>query len=304
MGLIHGISANRRRLSPAARLVVASSIGVILGLAVIMGLLWTQFESRYIFFPTRELEADPSLAALAYEEVAFATENRRTLHGWFIPGTPEGNGITWLWLHGNGGNISHRVDELAMIHQRLGVNILIFDYQGYGRSEGKPTEQGTYQDARAALGYLATRPDVDAGKVVYFGRSLGSAGALNLAVEMPPLGLILVSPFSSVEDMARLSYPFLPVGWLTRGRYDSLSRIQLFRQPVLIVHGLLDELVPVAQGIKLFDAANEPKRFQALPEAAHNDTETKGGSEYWDAMERFMADLDKATFPVIDPQSD
>jgi len=291
MGPIHEISANLRRLSPAARILAAASIGLILGLAVIMGFLWTQLESRYVFFPTRELEADPSLAALLYEEVAFASEDGRMLHGWFIPGTPEGNGVTWLWLHGNGGNISHRVEELSMIHHRLGVNIFIFDYQGYGRSEGKPSEAGTYQDARAALGYLAVRPEVNPGRIVYFGRSLGSAVALNLAVESPPLGLILVSPFSSVEDMARLAYPFLPVGWLTRGRYDSLSRIPLVKQPVLIVHGLLDELVPVDQGIKLFHAANEPKWFQALPEAAHNDTETKGGSDYWNAMERFMAGL-------------
>ena len=294
---MYGISANWRRLSPVTRILATAIIGLLLGLAVLMGFIWTQFESRYIFFPTRELESDPSIAALAYEEVAFATENQQMLQGWFIPGTSEGNGITWLWLHGNGGNISHRVDELGEIHRRLGVNILIFDYQGYGHSEGRPTEEGTYQDAKAAVEYLADRPDVDSGKIVFFGRSLGSAVALNLATEMPPLGLVLVSPFTSVEDMARLAYPFLPVGWLTRGRYDSVSRIRSIKQPVLIIHGLLDDLVPVAQGLKLFDAANEPKRFQVLPEAAHNDTQSKGGAEYWDSLERFMADLAKGDFP-------
>lgn len=262
-----------------------------------MGFLWTQLESKFIFFPTRELEFNPSHAALAYEDVAFVTEKGRMLHGWFIPGTSGGHGITWLWLHGNGGNISHRVEDLAMIHHRLGVHILIFDYQGYGRSEGKPTEKGTYQDARAAVEYLVNKPDVDPEKIVYFGRSLGSAVAVNLAVEKPPLGLVLVSPFSSLEDMARLSYPFLPVGWLTRGRYDSISQIPSVKRPVLIVHGLLDETVPVAQGMKLFDAANEPKRFQALPAAAHNDTQSRGGSGYWNSLERFMADLAKDEFP-------
>ena len=291
MGCSNGKSANRRRRYRAGRLLAAAGVGLILGLVVLMGFLWTQLESRFIFFPTRELNSNPGKAGLSYEDVTFTTDKGRTLHGWFVPGTTGNNVITWLWLHGNGGNISHRVEELAMIRHRLGVNVFIFDYQGYGRSEGKPTEEGTYQDARAALEHLEKHTGVAPDKIVYFGRSLGSAVAVNLAVEHPPLGLVLVSPFSSVEDMARVSYPFLPLGWLTRGRYNSMARIGLVKRPVLIIHGELDNLVPVAQAKLLFDAANEPKGFQALPGAAHNDIPTNGGSEYWNALERFLAGL-------------
>ena len=263
-----------------------------LALGVIMGFLWTQLESRFIFFPTRELITHPGMAGLSYEEINFTTVEGRRLHGWFIPGQTADNSMTWLWLHGNGGNISHRVEEVAMVHHRLDVNVMIFDYQGYGLSEGKPTEQGVYADARAALKYLTQRPEVTSDKIVYFGRSLGAAVAVNLASVEPPLGLVLVSPFSSVEDMAKLGYPFLPVGWLTRGRFDSVKTIALVNRPVLIVHGALDDTVPPAQAEKLFHAANEPKRFLVLPNASHNDTSTSGGENYWNALEQFMGDLD------------
>ena len=262
-----------------------------LALGVIMGFLWTQLESRFIFFPTRELITHPGMAGLSYEEINFTTVEGRRLHGWFIPGQTADNSMTWLWLHGNGGNISHRMEEVAMVHHRLGVNVLIFDYQGYGQSEGKPTEQGVYADARAALKYLTRRQEVTSDKIVYFGRSLGAAVAVNLASVEPPLGLVLVSPFSSVEDMAKLGYPFLPVGWLTRGRFDSVKTIALVNRPVLIVHGALDDTVPPAQAEKLFHAANEPKRFLVLPNASHNDTSTSGGEKYWNSLERFMGDL-------------
>ena len=286
---------NRRRLAPW----LGAAAGLALALCMIMGFLWTQLESRFIFFPTRELITNPGNAGLSYEEINFTTVEGRRLHGWFIPGKTSGetadetgkNPVTWLWLHGNGGNISHRVEEVAMVHHRLGVNVVIFDYQGYGQSEGKPTEQGVYADARAALKYLEQRPEVTSGRIVYFGRSLGAAVAVNLASVEPPLGLVLVSPFSSVEDMAKLGYPFLPVGWLTRGRFDSVKTIAIVNRPVLIVHGALDDTVPPAQSEKLFHAANQPKRFLLLPRASHNDTSTSGGENYWNALEQFMGDL-------------
>ncbi len=278
---------NRRRLAPW----LVATVGLALTLCVIMGFLWTQLESTFIFFPTRELIAHPGKAGLSYEEINFTTVEGRRLHGWFVPSKTAENSITWLWLHGNGGNISHRVEEVAMVHHRLGVNVMIFDYQGYGQSEGKPTEQGAYADARAALKYLKQRPGVTSGKIVYFGRSLGAAVAVNLATAEPPLGLVLVSPFSSVEDMAKLGCPLLPVGWLTRGRFDSVKTIAQVIRPVLIVHGALDDVVPPAQAEKLFDAANEPKRFLVLPQASHNDTSTSGGEKYWNTLEQFMADL-------------
>jgi fermentation-respiration switch protein FrsA (DUF1100 family) len=199
--------------------------------------------------------------------------------------------VTWLWFHGNGGNISHRVDEMALIQQRLGVNLFIFDYQGYGRSEGRPTEQGTYRDARAALEYLQNRPDVAADRIVYFGRSLGAAVAVELATSQPPLGMVLVSPFTSVGDMARLTIRLLPVHWLVENRYDSLARIGRVDRPLLILHGDQDQTVPVSQGRKLFEAANSPKQFRLLAGAGHNDTYSTGRAEYWDALTEFTEAL-------------
>ena len=274
-----------RRLGRAGAVVV---IGVVLGLLVVSVVIWTQIERRYLFFPTKEIIYTPGQAGLENEEVFFLTEDGMQLHGWYVPGKTD---LTWLWFHGNGGNISHRVDEVALIHDRLGVNQFIFDYRGYGMSEGRPTEQGTYRDARAALEYLRARHGVAADRIVYFGRSLGSAIAVDLAASQPPLAMVLVSPFASVGDMARLTIPFLPMHWLVRNRYDSLATIGRVDRPLLILHGDQDETVPLSQGRKLFDAANAPKQFRLLAGAGHNDTYSSGGAAYWDALAEFTAGL-------------
>lgn len=245
-------------------------------------------EKRYIFFPTLEIEVTPAHVSLAHDDAFFSTANGNLLHGWYVPGS--GNG-TWLWFHGNGGNVGHRVSELELLHHRLGVNILVFDYQGYGKSQGTPSEEGTYQDARAALAYLQQRHGPDAGPTVYYGHSLGTAIAVELAMEHPPAGLVLVSPFISVSDMSRRAYPWLPVSWLLKDRYNTLERISNVHCPLLVLHGAQDELVPVSHGEKLFQAAAEPKSFRALPQAGHNDTFIAGGEAYWSAIEAFLAGL-------------
>ncbi len=275
------------------RLGAAIVLGIVLGLAVMAAIIWTQIEKRYLFFPTKDIAYTPAQLGLQYEEVIFHNEDGTQLHGWYVPGETD---LTWLWFHGNGGNISHRVDEVALVHHRLGVNQFIFDYQGYGRSQGRPTEQGTYRDARAALEYLRARPDVESDRIVYFGRSLGSAIAVELASSRPPLAMVLVSPFASVSDMALLTIPsFLPVRWpvqwLVRNRYDSLASIGRVERPLLILHGERDEIVPVSQGRKLFEAANSPKQFRLLAGAGHNDTYSTGGAAYWDALAEFTAGL-------------
>jgi fermentation-respiration switch protein FrsA (DUF1100 family) len=206
-----------------------------------------------------------------------------------VPGDHE---TTWLWFHGNGGNVGHRVAELALLHRRLGVNLLIFDYQGYGRSEGVPSERGTYQDARAARRYLEDSGRGGADNIVYFGHSLGAAIAVELTTAHPPLGIVLASPFASASDMSRIVFPLLPSGWLVRSRYNSLRRISGVRCPLLILHGERDATVPISQARKLFDAANPPKDFQSLPDAGHNHIFEEGGEVYWSALERFLAGLE------------
>ena len=276
------------------RRVRAVLISVVIGTSLAYGVtflvLWSQVEKRFVFFPVAELLYTPNDAGLEYQDVSFQTSDGLALQGWFIPGDPAGGSdLTWLWFHGNGGNIGHRVDELALAHHRTGDNIFIFDYRGYGESEGKPSEKGTYLDSRAAVEYLRSRSDVDRNRIIYQGHSLGAAVAVELSLTQPPMAMVLVSPFASVRDMARLTLPFPPAGWLVRNHYDSISRIRRLNVPVLVLHGDLDETVPISQGRKLYEAANEPKRFQALAGAAHNDTFQITAEQYWGAIESFLS---------------
>ena len=262
-------------------------IGLTLLCLLAVLLFWPHIEKRFVFFPTAEISQTPAAVGLAYEEVFFTTGDGLRLHGWFVPGSGD---VTWVWFHGNGGNISHRVEELDSLRRKLGINQFIFDYRGYGRSEGTPSEEGTYQDARSVLAYLHSRPDVAAGKIVYFGRSLGAAVAVELATSYPPLGLVLVAAFTSVEDMAQLMFPYLPVRFMVKGHYDSLRRIRQVRSPLLVMHGNLDTTVPLSQGEKLFRAANAPKRFHLLTGVGHNDT-YRAGQGYWETLDEFLAYL-------------
>lgn len=246
-------------------------------------------EKQFIFFPASHLIATPEAVGLAYEDVFFSTEDGVRLHGWFVPAA----GARWtiLWFHGNAGNISHRLDNLLQMHRRLQVNVLLFDYREYGRSQGTVSEEGTYRDAKAAFQVLSQRPDIDPRAIVLFGRSLGSAVAVELAQHVSCRALILESPFTSVADMAVTMLPFLPVARLLRARYDSLAKIAQLSVSLLVLHGDRDEVVPFAQGQKLFHAAREPKTFYTISGAGHNDTYVVGGEPYWQAWERFLATL-------------
>jgi fermentation-respiration switch protein FrsA (DUF1100 family) len=246
-------------------------------------------EERFIFFPDPHLEATPEAVGLAYEEVYFTTEDGIRLHGWFVPAS--GARWTLLWFHGNAGNISHRLHNLQQMHRHLRLNVFIFDYRQYGRSQGKISEKGTYLDASAALQTLHQRLDLNPQSIILFGRSLGSAVAVDLARRAPCLALILESPFTSVPDMAAKAMPLLPIGRLLRTRYDSLRKIAQVTVPVLILHGDRDEVVPFEQGQRLFTAANEPKTFYTIPRAGHNDTYMVGGEPYWQAWKRFLSAL-------------
>ena len=267
------------------------AVGVSLAYGVTSIVLWTQLEKRFVFFPVAELLYTPNDVNLEYEDVRIQTSDGLVLQGWFISGKVEtGSNVTWLWFHGNGGNIGHRIGELALAHHRTEANIFIFDYRGYGESEGAPSEKGTYLDSRAVMEYLSSRPDVDSGRIVYLGHSLGAAVAVELALTQPPMAMVLVSPFASVHDMANLTLPFPPIGWLVRNHYDSISRIRQLDVPVLVLHGDQDEIVPIDQGRKLYRAANQPKRFQVLEGAAHNNTFEVAPEQYWGTIEAFLAE--------------
>ncbi|MDO8292611.1 MAG: alpha/beta hydrolase [Gallionella sp.] len=227
------------------------------------------FQSYMVFYPEtgREIVATPGQIGLPYEDIHLQTTDGISLHGWYIPALQSRG--TVLFLHGNAGNISHRLDYVQMFH-RLGYSTLIFDYRGYGNSGGAPTEQGTYQDAEAAWNYLTGQMKIPSCRIVVFGESLGGAVAAWLAARQKPAALVIASGFTSVPDLGQQLYPYLPVRWLVRIRYDTRANLRNVAAPVLIAHSPEDEIVPFGHGRALFSAANPPRRFLELA-GGHND---------------------------------
>ncbi len=221
-------------------------------------------EKSNLYYPVRQLESSPSDISLPYEDVFFAAADNTKLHGWFVPAVdPQG---TVIFVHGNGGNISHRLDKIRVFND-LKVNLFIFDYRGYGKSEGVPDEQGLYMDIQAAYDYIRHREPT--GKVIIYGESLGGAIAIDLASKADIDGLILEGTFTSVAGMAKIIYPWLPAV-LLKAKFDSISKIPYVKAPKLQFHGEFDDIVPLSMGRRLFEAAKEPKKFVFL-EGMHND---------------------------------
>ncbi len=243
-------------------------------------------EEKFIYYPAATIDRTPNHIGLGFDDVFFQTSDGLRLHGWFIP-HPRAQ-ITLLWCHGNAGNISHRLENIRLLNARLPIHIFIFDYRGYGQSEGQVSEEGTYRDAEAALAYLRSRADVDPKKIVLFGRSLGAAVAAELAIREGGLALILETPFASIREMARQAFPFLPVGPLLRIRYDVVEKVKRIRMPLLVIHGDRDDIVPFEQGKKVFEAAQEPKEFYTIHGASHNDTYAVGGEAYFARLKGFI----------------
>jgi fermentation-respiration switch protein FrsA (DUF1100 family) len=222
-------------------------------------LLWL-FQERMLFLPGipgRAVDTTPQAVGVPYEEVAIPTPDGLRLHGWWIPA--PGARHTLLHLHGNAGNVSHRL-ELVQVFHALGVNLLLFDYRGYGRSDGKPSEAGLRQDAEAAWAYLTEQRGIPAASIVVHGQSMGGAFAAWLAARRQPAALALESAFTSVPDMAAHLYWWLPTRWLGRLELDTIGALAEVRCPVLVIHSTADEIIPYAHGEKLFAAAREPKR--------------------------------------------
>jgi fermentation-respiration switch protein FrsA (DUF1100 family) len=240
--------------------------------------LITSFLNGLLYFPARAFYATPANVGLKHEDVDFRAEDGTRLHGWWIDSPRQPAVAHVLLAHGNAGNIGDRVLHAKLLTD-AGLDVFLFDYRGYGKSEGRPDEEGTYRDARAARAALLRQPGVDPSRIVYLGESIGGAVALALAVEAPPLGLVLQSAFTSVRDMGRLHYPFIPTT-LVPDAYPNLRRVARLKSPLLVIHGDLDDIVPVAHGHALFAAAPEPKRIEIVRGAGHNDLLDAMGAEY------------------------
>ena len=268
---------------------VARAVLRLLVLLAVVGALLLLFEKRLIYFPMSAHEATPAGLGLAHQELSLRAEDGVRLHGWFLPVKDSRGSV--LVCHGNAGNISHRLDRALLMQSRGSrLDVLLFDYRGYGQSEGSPDEPGTYRDARAAYRWLREHGH-RAERIVIFGESLGSAVALELALGAPARALVLESPFTSIPDMARRRLP-VPAG-LAAGA-DALRQPREGRPAADAAPGPArrsGRRVPFAQGRRVFEAAPEPKRFFAIPGASHNDTYLVGGEPYWRAIAEFLEGL-------------
>lgn len=246
-------------------------------------------EKGTVFFPDKLILETPADWLMPYQDVFFHASDGVKLHGWFIP-AKEGK-ANLLWFHGNAGNISHRLENIYLLHHKVGINIFIFDYREYGRSEGEISKAGTFLDAHAAYDCACSHLGLDPNMTILFGRSLGTALVVELAVQKPCLGVILESAFTSTDDMMRLYFPFLPPPEPGAVKYDSLSKIGSLKTSKLIIHGEYDEIIPIWMGRGLFDAASEPKEFYLIKGAHHNDTYIVGGEEYFQTIANFIQQL-------------
>jgi pimeloyl-ACP methyl ester carboxylesterase len=267
------------RIVPWTLLILAGVAG---GLAVLIG----YYEPRLIYFPDRDLERTPASVGLRFEEVDLGTADGERIYGWFLPAATTPAPVTILLLHGNGGNISHRLDKLAVLHT-LGADVLIVDYRGYGRSSGSPDEKGTYRDADAAYEYLASTRHVDPRRVVVCGESLGAAVAVDLAARRPVGGLVMESAFSSAVDVGQEMFRYLPVRLLARNRYESVAKIGAVQAPILILHSRDDEYFGWQHPQRLYGAAHEPKRLVEL-RGGHNDAFLVSRQVYTAALSAFL----------------
>ncbi len=246
------------------------------------------FIENQIFFPDRLMVQTPSDWGLDFEDVWFETNDGVRLHGWLV--RADSGGPLVLFCHGNAGNISHRLDNVHRLHN-IGLSVFIFDYRGYGRSEGRITEKGLYLDADAAYRIALENADQDNEKLVIFGRSLGGIAAVHIAASQPCAGLILESTFPHLGAMAKQHFPIPALDGVLGTRFNSLDKIRAVNAPILFFHGDRDDIVPYPLGRELYEAAPEPKEFVTLERAGHNDTYFMAGQPYFDKWKDFTAAL-------------
>jgi uncharacterized protein len=272
-----------------ALMTIFQSIGVMAVLILLYAVFLVGCEKKIIFHPAKFPEGywDPASLGLKAQDVLFQSEDGINLHGWYVP-TP-GARATLLWFHGNAGNLSHRLDNIQRLLP-LNLNIFIFDYRGYGKSEGEPDEKGIYKDSLAAYNKVLELEGVSVDSLFLFGRSLGGICAVETALNNSARGLILESVFTSASDMSRKIMPLIPLAWAIRSKLDAINKVPKLKLPKLFLHGDRDEVVPFDLGRKLYEAAADPKTFYIIQGAGHNDTYIMGGRDYYNALDGFIAE--------------
>lgn len=244
-------------------------------------------EHHFLYFPDPVHESTPRQVGLTYEEVSFAAADGTRLSGWLVPGDAQAPVV--LFCIGNAGNISHRLDTLLLLHE-LGVAVFIFNYRGYGTSDGKASEAGLYADVAGAVKHLEGRgwaPE----RMIFFGRSLGAAVALEQALLTPPAGLVMEAAFTSITAMGRRHYPGLShlLGWFVAAKYDNLVKIAQLKSPLLLIHGQRDSICPPAMAEELHASASGEKHLLWVPQADHNDAFLVGGATYRTTLQKAFA---------------
>lgn len=264
-------------------------IGTILLVAVLFKLLFVLLEAKSLYIPTSDLKGNPVDLGLQYENVTFKTVDGINLNSWFIPGNDAK--FTFLYCHGNWGNISDRLDKIKFFHN-LGVNFFIFDYRGFGKSKGTPGEKGLYKDAQAAFDYLLTRKELDKSKIIVYGKSLGGPVAAELCINRNAKALILEGSFASVIKRVQQKIPFLPAQLLVSQKFDTLAKVKKINIPKLIVHGQQDEIIKFEHGKLIFEKASVPKEF--LPfQGGHNDDVFVTSEKYMADLRLFLEEIEK-----------
>jgi len=263
------------------------AIAALAVLVCLTALAWS-LQRKLIYFPFERVPTPDAVGLQGAEAVSFPTPDGLTLNGWFIRRTASPD-FTVIVFNGNAGTRAVRA-PLAAALARENLAVLLFDYRGFGGNPGSPTEKGLRHDARAAREYVVSRPDIDRRKLVYFGESLGTAVATDLAVDFPPAALILRSPFTSLTDIGRHHYGFLPVRWLLRDRYDTIGRIGRVNCPLLVIGGDHDRIVPIEQTRRVYEAAVTAKDLIVINGADHNDDVLLAGREMIAGLLRFLRD--------------
>jgi fermentation-respiration switch protein FrsA (DUF1100 family) len=253
---------------------------------VVLFVMLRWFEHSQVYYPSRALEAAPAELGRAFEDVRFQAGDGVELHGWFFPAetnSPRAR-IAFLICHGNGGNLSHRL-ELCAALLKTGASVFVFDYRGYGQSHGRPGEEGTYRDAQAAYAWLRQK-GFRGEDIIAFGESLGGGVVSELALRERLGGIVLQSTFTSIPDIGAELYPWLPVRWLSTIKYDTRAKLPRIRVPVLVMHSREDDLARFSHAERNFAAANEPKAFCEL-NGTHNEAVWEQ-AKFREATEKFL----------------